>query len=462
MGEALRRIAPLLVPASVYLLCILLYRERLVSDGDTFLISARAGHWTSEPHFLYMPIVRVVAAVGQTLGLSLVVAMAQASALGVALGSACAVIAARRTGLGRGAAAMCGLLTGTVPSALFFGSVLEIHGVFFGACGLAWLAATTPRRRAGVSLTVGALCGIAAGTHASGHLLPITLWLFRETWPSPAREARLPRTVASGTCIALGHLAAWAASSLLVRGDLAQGTRDVLGYGLQYAWSDVALATPFVVVREWLWPFFPLWLLGLLAMLRTRRPVWIALHALVAFYLLLTIPTLGFLVENGAYLLPFAYPFALLATPVFRRRTLVAAIAGGIAIGAVIACTFDAIRITDASGVTTDDLIAVAAGSPCAMILGPGDPRHEIGARDASVQMIRVEGLGLDRERPVGDVANDVVGFARLLPRLVISRDAHRWLEREYPELLAALRERLVFERLDVAGFEGEEIRPRE
>ncbi|MHC5071942.1 MAG: hypothetical protein ACYTGO_15810, partial [Planctomycetota bacterium] len=89
------------------------------------------------------------------------------------------------------------------------------------------------------------------------------------------------------------------------------------------AHSNRLADSPAVFLREWVVPFFPTSIACIVTIANVRaRPMLVALYALVVLYVLLTTILVGG-TEFGAYLLPLAWPAALLAVRAFQTRWLV-------------------------------------------------------------------------------------------------------------------------------------------
>jgi hypothetical protein len=272
-------------------------------------------HWM---HLLWVPIARTVARAGEAVGLDAVGAVAAASALGVAAGIALLHRAAARLGGSRREALTTALLAGTAPAVVFFGLVLEIQGVFFAFLAIAWIAATRLVAAPGASRVaqLGLTTGLAAMAHSSGHLLPVVLAAFViSRLPRDALSAR--RLLGWGLIGSLAHAVPPVVLELTVHLPALENLRRSFGLAsskvveggvpvLDLLWNDWLLAFAPIALTTWLalrdreWRATVIWLAGPLV-----------LYLFVAWRVLSTSWTIQ-ATEHGAYLLPFAFPFAWL------------------------------------------------------------------------------------------------------------------------------------------------------
>lgn len=315
------------------------------SDSLTFLHSVASGGPPHTVHLLYVPIARLVAALGGQLGLDSFLSLRAASVVSTALGLLALHRAAALLGATRALAAAVTLTVAVTPAVAFFAMMVEIQGVFFGLASLAWLAAVRCRVRPSMPRValLGAATGLAAMVHSSGNLLPLLLGVFLLLESAELRRRWLPAAVA-GAC---GHVAVPVLLSLV-------GGLPVL-FSLRKSFhfvnmaselaSDQGTAAALVLLHEWLIPYAPLWLAAFMAW---RAPGGmrrlLSLHALALVYLVMAWPLLsaswsGQVIEHGGYFLPLALPLAWLALggsrPVAARALVLAPLGALIAAGLV-------------------------------------------------------------------------------------------------------------------------------
>jgi len=337
------------VAGAALVLYLLLAQSTLWGDGAWILLRIRAGDALGlRTHFLYAPLVALLARAGAPLGLSLHDAAVATSAFGAAAGVLFAQRAAALVTRDRRQALAVALLVAVTPGVLFFATVVELHGLFLGLASLAlWRTARVLREptRRGAAL-LGAATALATLAHASGHLLPLAcLLLLAALAPEHG-----PRRGAGLGGRRLGLLAAWTLSvhalatvgvSALLRGlGLGRVTPLQLPRRLASAAAQFDRGLDWVLPAleaEYLLPLFPLSLVALAGVLRpaTRR-LGLAYLALLAPYLALGYAVGG---EQGAYLLPLAWPAALLAVRLLGPRALATAalVACALGVGGVLA-----------------------------------------------------------------------------------------------------------------------------
>ena len=138
------------IAASALAVYALLGQSRFyLFDAETFYMLVARGELSHPNHPLYLPICAGVAQVLGVFGISLFDAMTFASALGSAIFVFAAHRASACLGLDRASAAGAALLCATVPSVVFFATVVEVHGPFLAFAGAAlWQAARACRVKA--------------------------------------------------------------------------------------------------------------------------------------------------------------------------------------------------------------------------------------------------------------------------------------------------------------------------
>ena len=323
-------------------------------DAYQFLSDIDHGQLYHDRHPLYLPIAWLFAKALQPLGLSLFAAVGAASSVCTAIGAGFCHRALLGLGLSRKDAMLAAVANAGCFAVLYFGTVIEVHGTFFGFVGVAWWAWSKllARPGAGRAAIAGAASGLATVAHATGHLLVGAFAVFALAWARRPLDRRWP--------LWLGVLAvAHAVTARLVGGTLLhlldptqqKGAFDgALGHirnmlALGTDWST----TPRLLWQEWLQPFLPISLVPFLApWFRAARLEAAMLLGCVAVYLaaavVLLSPTATLshpqylppltLIEYGAYFLPLALPGAVIAVrhlpPRWRPLVPIATLALGL------------------------------------------------------------------------------------------------------------------------------------
>ncbi|MFQ5505236.1 MAG: hypothetical protein ACE5F1_10615, partial [Planctomycetota bacterium] len=197
------------------------------NDGHFLLLRhLQRGETTVPPHsrhFLTEPLLYLFALpVEGLLGISPYRTAVVFSSLGTAIGVFLTGLAGLRLGLEPRRAASAALLFATLPGVLLFATVVEFHGPFLAAAGLAlfltavWCRSQNP----GAAILLGSCTALAAGMHATGQLLPLALVSFfladrrREQDPSP--KPAVQAGIAVLVHFALLGLTVWILRSLAV------------------------------------------------------------------------------------------------------------------------------------------------------------------------------------------------------------------------------------------------------
>jgi hypothetical protein len=334
----------LLFVAAAGLLALLQQRMFHGMDAQYLIGLVRDGSAEYYAHKLYLPLMLAWHDLLSPLTHSPFLSMRAASLVGVALGTLFMHRASLALGLDRGRAALAAALTFAAPAVLFFGTVVELHGVFHAFLGLVfWQWARCGR---GVDLPgqalLGAATAAAAGVHSSGHLLLALLPMLSFGW-----FGIRPRQAWRGLLVTIAaHVATTVLLTLwLVPAAVREAPADDGALAAAWAyfwprlpWSPITVAA--MLWREWGEPFAPLSLI-VLAALFWRSPRRRALALLVgvlplwgAVWVLLRAE----LHERGAYLLPFAWPAAVLAAEWLPRwlRWLALAVSLGLSVTAVV------------------------------------------------------------------------------------------------------------------------------
>lgn len=336
------------VLAAVLLALVVVLRQDAIHGLDAqHLIGMVRDHGDlNYSHPLYLPLMHRWHALLAPLGCTPFESLRLASGLGVVLGAIALHRAGLALGLPRAPALVATALACSVPAVVFFATVVELHGVFLAPAGIAfWLwasanTATDPRTRARRFAALGVATAVASGVHTSGHFL---LWLL------PALTAGFSgrRPPWRSFALTLGvHALVSVSLTFLLRTPSAGGGAG-LGAALADAFAYWAPRVPWaphevaaLLWREWVFPFLPL-SLATCAALAVRAQRRFALLLLVGIAPLLGLSWLLLhreLYERGAYLLPFAWPGALLVTCWWRPRHQLTAIgvALALAIGQVV------------------------------------------------------------------------------------------------------------------------------
>ncbi len=332
-------------------------------DAYSFLSHLERGVHQNPRHPFYLPLAGLVVDALEPFGVSVVRAAAFASSLGAAFGAVFFHRACLALWMDRRSAALTAATAVACFGILYYGSMVEIHAVFLLPAGVAWwlCARYLARPSWGNAWLLGLSTGVAAATHATGHLLLLTFGLFAVArTPSMASLVRmLPHAIA----IALPHaFVAWMAPRLVLPDEVLADPNPEAGAASYFAFLR-SLGTdwgqlPRIVWHEWLVPLFPVSVLAPFALLRRdlRRDA-AAFCATVAVYLVLTTMLLGPLAvmqkpeylpplatyEFGAYFLPLGLPGAMLALRLVPQRVAIALPVIGLA--AALAVMFSSPRV---------------------------------------------------------------------------------------------------------------------
>jgi hypothetical protein len=284
-------------------------------DGVWILAHARVGNLRHPHHFAYLPLLAAAKAALAPFGIGMPVIAASLSAVTMAAAVALAHRATAVLGEPRARAALVAAGVAFAPAVLFFATTVELHGPFMAFAGLAYLATAHSVRRPtlGGAACVGLATGAACAAHATGQLLPLSLWTFMVALARPG----LRRALALGATLAAVHVAVASLIPLVAQ---------ALAFPVSSAkqWSHLThflaeyLPRPWLLLntawRDWLWPFAPLSFVALLALVpRGSRAASLALHAGLVPYLAVTMVLMGEGTERGAYMLPLAWPLAVVA-----------------------------------------------------------------------------------------------------------------------------------------------------
>ncbi len=299
-------------------------------DGQALLYLSHLGVTQHGYHTFYLPLLQLLKSVCMPRGMSLFDTATLLSALGTFVGVWLVHCATRRLGLDRFGTNVVTALFALCPGVMFFATVVEVHGAFLPFAGLAMLAmahaARSPRWWNAVLL--GLALGLAYLSHPTGALM---LCLVPVVQAVAGRESgsTLPwRRRASVVAIAAaGLIAVLAIAPRLLR---SQGAAVDVGTAASIvgAFSAHGLSighTPVVLFEEWFVPFLMASAIVPLALIwREGRTATLWLLAGIAPYVFGAQLMLNDYSERGAYLLPVAWPTALVALTVIRQwRALV-------------------------------------------------------------------------------------------------------------------------------------------
>ena len=294
-----------------------------------------------DPHYpyhrLYMPLLLRLHEVTELYGATPYETALLFSRLGVAVGVAASRIGFWAIGLPNGRAALATLAVAFNPATMLFGSVVELHGPYFGFAGLSFALSAVALRRVSsgssqladesdaqtrwadapvlalvLVLLAGAVSAVGAGVHGSGLVLP-ALWLpwlcvVQGVWPRDAASRRrfVPdrRLVLAGL-IAASHIGL---ALLVARPDEAQGFLET-GFGRPRGIAYLGG----VILDEVVLGLLPWSLLGIATLFRCgHRLASACVVVALTPYLYGALQLLVSEREFGAYFLPFSIAFAAL------------------------------------------------------------------------------------------------------------------------------------------------------
>ncbi|GEM_PF-2155781 len=309
--------------ASVFFLLLLCLGQQAFYkvDGQNLVAQLARGEGGHPLHPLFLPLAQVLGAIPLWLGFSSFHTLEGLSALGMALGVFCAHrLALKRFPGERFRPLAVALLVAAAPAVLFFGTVVEFHGLFFGAAGLFFLAWVRAEEHPSYLrfLQTALLSSLAAGLHATGHLLLLFVFL-------GIPKSLTPSSLGKRIWWILGFHGLF--SLLLFLAFSPGGFSGTLDYlratGREALPKDLGLSqVQTFALNEWILAFFPLSLLSLLSLFgQTWKEAWRFLLA-VFLYLSFAFLPLGHQPEFGAYLLPLAIPGGLLAAAPWPKRFL--------------------------------------------------------------------------------------------------------------------------------------------
>lgn len=358
-------------------------------DAETFYMLVARGELSHPNHPLYLPICAGVAQVLGVFGISLFDAMTFASALGSAIFVFAAHRASACLGLDRASAAGAALLCATVPSVVFFATVVEVHGPFLAFAGAAlWQAARACRRPNDARLLgLGLATGLAATAHATGHLLPL---LAGSVLLAEAPTLREPRNLLRAAAVgAAGHVIARLGAGAVLGGDLG----NTVGY-VSDQWTRFDLAKlPGTVWHEWLLPAAPPALLVLAILLLPRAPrgsraLAVALHVAALVYALAATFMLAGIRENGAYFQPLVLVAAWVVARGIPARAVLLAAAVGLTAGIIQVRGHDRAPV---SAIDPADVVALRGEDVAVFVMADEAEARPVMLADPSLAVVRLE-----------------------------------------------------------------------
>lgn len=339
------RLDPLGCALAALLVYALLGQRTLYSvDAHGMLLQGQhEGVGLHPSHFTYLPLLALCREIGGLLGVSLYTAGVWLSACGAAIGVGLAHVANVRLLPTRRLALLATALVATTPALVFYATVLEVHGQHFACCGAAFVATAAFADNATVGR--GSLLGLATGLgylgHATGALLPAALLPLAVAL---AYERGTPwcRTIPGLAAALLGHAVVVFGTPLLLS-RLGVPADTAFASGLLRMHLNALAHDPLVVLdaawRDWLVPFAPIAAVALLALVARRTRglatalllgtcVYVAVTAALLLPIIHGVVQPGHNSEHGAYLLPLAWPFALVTARWVRAPWLLAVLAG--------------------------------------------------------------------------------------------------------------------------------------
>jgi 4-amino-4-deoxy-L-arabinose transferase-like glycosyltransferase len=352
-------------------------------DGQALLALAQQGQVHHPYHTFYLGLLALLRLGTAPLGFGAYASARLLSALGTAIGVLLIHRATRSLGLGRTAGNLAAAAFAVTPCVVFFATVVEVHGPFLAFAGIAALALARCARTlaAADAVLAGAGLGIAYLAHPSGALmgglLPALVAIAQD---STGRRARLAAIAFACAIAAVAALAFIVLALPLLRSYLGASVDPALaaGFWLNFGTGKLldATATVKTIAWEWLVPMLPMSLLALGALWwRGNRTAAILLLAGLLPYCLGAQLMLAGYSERGAYLLPAAWPTALVALAwcsAHRARVLLIVVAAGIAVAQVKLHDDPARARRFAQGV-----LATARGVPGLLITGD---QYDVGA----------------------------------------------------------------------------------
>ena len=315
-----------------------LRQEAIYGDGSGLLSLRAQGMLEYQGHQLYMPCIALLQRLLAPLGWSLFEIESFASSLGTSLGIGFLFLAALSFGVSRSRSWLLSACVIATPAIAFYASVIEIHGVFLAPVGLSfWIAghlATRPTSRTNLAVAagLGTVTAVSALVHTTGHILPVCILPLVYAVRRERAALTLRAVVLETASLAALHFAIYAAVFQWLHPVSANAPfLDRARYLLSGLERIDLQAWPTSAWNEFGFAFLPLSILWPIAFLRPALRVqalgflgsWLA-YQMVPFVLLGDTTN-----EHGAYLVPLAFPAALLVVRSAREWILVLTICIG-------------------------------------------------------------------------------------------------------------------------------------
>jgi hypothetical protein len=451
--------------------------------GDAPLIASaiESGDLRSDSHLGHYLVSRALYRGLSSFGVSLYSSVLVASWLGMAIGVWLVFGALRIVGVALRQAAALALGIAVVPSVMFFATVLEVHGLFFGACGLVAVAAAAAARSptAPRVALVGVCTAVATFFHATGHLLvgPAVLGVFAGATRTGAstRRPSLRNVTATLAAVAVVHvgtmaLVAW----LLTVAGASYRPRGAAEYFFFCArmhaerWDFI----PHVVWHEWLLPYCP-WSLLMLAGLRRPDLRRATLGILICLfgYLVLAYLLLATLDEHGAYLLPLAVPAVVISAMSIPRWAFVLSIAASAALATAEVASHDR---PERSASYAAGVRELKGNGTLVLLVGGfyGLEAHYLALEDQAI--VPLASLATVPNSKAIETAARAVDHLRSLAgqydQLVLTDEGRSMLSAAPvpgrfilgQAVSQAIEDAFVMQRVDVGGFRGWRLKPRQ
>lgn len=461
-------------------------------DSSGYLVSSARGTNDNVSHVAFTP---MLTGWTRLLALLPLTHLQAARLLSAAMGAVAALVvhaSCRTLAAPRAVAVAATALVAFCPAVVFGATVVCPYVPMLGVGSFGLLAAVSGARAAGprgAGLAFGAgLCtGVASTVHASGNLLPIAIAAVllgassgfdRRSGCDQGRGAApmvpLRRALRASALCAAGHAAFLA---LLVVGGPALGLGHSTARAAQTLWTGVSwlkdlTPLPTTAWRDWLWPFFPVSVLSLVALAAaaTRRLAAAAL-ATTAFYAVVSLCLLHGGVIRGQYMLPAVIPAAL-ASAAFLRPPRLAALA----ILVSIAGGVFAVRRHDDPARGREyaaGLREVAAARPTVLIIGINEDVEAIFGHVPDQPFFFLPDLAMLEASIVAAALPQLDAWIAARTSegkdVFLTAAARRWLDKmnampvpsAAPVLLSHFSERYALQPVHVRGFVAERLRPR-
>ncbi len=414
--------------AAVAMCCYLALGQNLMHGFDAFyyLRDVDQGELRHPRIAFYLPLAWAFAKAMAAFGVREYEALRALSSLGAAIGVACVQLAAQRLGMTRLRSVLAATAVASLPAVAYSASVVEVDAVLFGCACASWLpfSRLVTTQRFAAAFATGVATAIAAGFHASGHLLALQLCGLCVVWDWPQRPFARSAALA-GALLATHLLLATAIAWAFGVGEQGEMATNTVGHA--FALDFV----PHVAWNEFVLAYAPIGLLAVLALGdRARIGAALGYLACACGYVFVSTLILGYqryakeflsqgdIVERGSFLLALGAPMALLLARALPLR--------GIAIAIAASATFAVVQISTHDW--PDDPPAAADAMDVALQRGPMEP---------FVADTR-EWAWLARRHPqvratlYGSVATDVATAREKDPSVVTTDMVLLWFAMEY------------------------------